>query len=177
MQEIAGLVVIDVAPARLSLAARAVKRTSDLVIGGLSLLFALPVLAAASIAIKVTSPGPVLFRQERINASYVRGFGLRVAGKQGLQGVGIDGPGATGLRLRPEPPPSSGSTIAQHGARFDSVENEVHIADGSGYLCDRLRSGYERRRAEETSVIPTHQGQLNEVTCSHCVVCHEHGTT
>jgi len=66
VKEIAGLALIDVAPARLNVAARAVKRTCDLVVGGLSLLLALPVLAAAAIAIKLTSPGPILFPQERI---------------------------------------------------------------------------------------------------------------
>jgi len=66
VKEIAGLALIDVAPARLNVAARTVKRTCDIVVGGLSLLFALPALAAAAIAIKVTSPGPVFFRQERI---------------------------------------------------------------------------------------------------------------
>jgi hypothetical protein len=38
-----------VAPARLNSAARAVKRTCDLVLGGLMLLVAIPVLAAAAI--------------------------------------------------------------------------------------------------------------------------------
>jgi exopolysaccharide biosynthesis polyprenyl glycosylphosphotransferase len=66
VKEIGGLVLIDVAQARLSLAARTVKRTCDLVLGGLLVLFAVPVLAAVAITIKVTSPGPVLFRQERI---------------------------------------------------------------------------------------------------------------
>ena len=66
VKEIAGLALIDVAPARLNLAARAVKRTCDLVLGSVLLLFALPGLAAVAISIKLTSPGPVLFRQERI---------------------------------------------------------------------------------------------------------------
>ena len=66
VNEIAGLALIDVAPARLNIASRTVKRTSDIVVGGLTLLFALPVLCVAAIAIKVNSPGPVLFRQERI---------------------------------------------------------------------------------------------------------------
>jgi exopolysaccharide biosynthesis polyprenyl glycosylphosphotransferase len=66
VKEIAGLALIDVAPARLNLGARFAKRTFDVVVGSLSLLLALPVLALAAIAIKLTSPGPVLFRQERI---------------------------------------------------------------------------------------------------------------
>jgi exopolysaccharide biosynthesis polyprenyl glycosylphosphotransferase len=63
--EIAGLALIDVAPARLNLGARIAKRACDLVLGGLALMLALPVLAVAAIAIKMSSPGPVFFRQER----------------------------------------------------------------------------------------------------------------
>ena len=66
VKEIAGLALIDVAPARLNLGSRTVKRTCDLVLGSLLLLFGLPGLAAIAIAIKMTSPGPVFFRQERV---------------------------------------------------------------------------------------------------------------
>ncbi|MGO9150342.1 MAG: sugar transferase, partial [Acidimicrobiales bacterium] len=66
VKEIAGLALIDVAPARLNLAARTVKRTFDIVVGSLLLLFALPELVVVAISIKMSSPGPVLFRQERI---------------------------------------------------------------------------------------------------------------
>jgi len=43
----------------------AVKRGLDLLVGCLLLALALPVLALAALAIKATSPGPVLFRQLR----------------------------------------------------------------------------------------------------------------
>ncbi len=42
-----------------------VKRCLDVILAGLGLALALPVLAAAALAIKLTSPGPVLFAQER----------------------------------------------------------------------------------------------------------------
>jgi exopolysaccharide biosynthesis polyprenyl glycosylphosphotransferase len=41
------------------------KRWVDLVLGSLALVVALPVLAVAALAIKLTSPGPILFAQER----------------------------------------------------------------------------------------------------------------
>jgi len=44
---------------------RAVKRTLDLVLGGLSLLLALPVIAAASVAVILVDPGSPLFTQRR----------------------------------------------------------------------------------------------------------------
>ena len=43
-----------------------VKRSLDLVLGGVLLLLTLPVVAIIAIAIKVTSRGPVLFRQRRL---------------------------------------------------------------------------------------------------------------
>ena len=66
VKEIAGLALIDVAPARLNLGSRIAKRTCDLVIGSVLLVFSLPALVVAAVAIKATSPGPILFRQQRI---------------------------------------------------------------------------------------------------------------
>jgi len=66
VKEIAGLALIDVAPARLNLGSRIAKRSCDLAVGTALLVFSLPALAASAVAIKATSPGPVLFRQQRI---------------------------------------------------------------------------------------------------------------
>ena len=43
-----------------------VKRGLDLLLGSVLLLAALPLLAAAALAIRLTSPGPILFSQERV---------------------------------------------------------------------------------------------------------------
>ncbi len=45
---------------------RVLKRAVDLAAGGLALALAAPLMAAIAVAIKVTSPGPVLLRQERM---------------------------------------------------------------------------------------------------------------
>jgi exopolysaccharide biosynthesis polyprenyl glycosylphosphotransferase len=42
------------------------KRTMDLIVGGLALLISLPAMAVIAVAIKLTSSGPVLYRQERM---------------------------------------------------------------------------------------------------------------
>jgi lipopolysaccharide/colanic/teichoic acid biosynthesis glycosyltransferase len=42
------------------------KRLFDIIVSGLGLLALSPLLAAAALAVKLTSPGPVFFRQERI---------------------------------------------------------------------------------------------------------------
>lgn len=49
-------------------AARVFKRSLDVVISLMTLVLVLPVLIIAAVAIKLDSPGPVLFRQERIGA-------------------------------------------------------------------------------------------------------------
>lgn len=66
-----------------------VKRCLDVVLAGLALAVALPVLAAATLAIKLTSPGPVLFAQERygLNKRRFKMYKLRtmVAGAESQQ--------------------------------------------------------------------------------------------
>jgi putative colanic acid biosynthesis UDP-glucose lipid carrier transferase len=58
---------------------RAVKRTFDLIVGTVCLLVAAPLLALAALAIRLESPGPVLFRQTRhgLNNRVIRVFKLR----------------------------------------------------------------------------------------------------
>jgi exopolysaccharide biosynthesis polyprenyl glycosylphosphotransferase len=65
MDDLCGLPIIDVAPPSLSRFDRFVKRTFDLVASALVLLVLLPVFVAVGVAIRFTSPGPVLFRQTR----------------------------------------------------------------------------------------------------------------
>lgn len=63
---VAGLPLILVETPRFSPGQRFVKRTTDLV-GALALIaLSSPVLLAVALAIKITSPGPLLYRQERI---------------------------------------------------------------------------------------------------------------
>jgi lipopolysaccharide/colanic/teichoic acid biosynthesis glycosyltransferase len=42
------------------------RRLVDLVVGGAGLVLALPLLVAVAIAVRATSPGPAIFRQERV---------------------------------------------------------------------------------------------------------------
>jgi exopolysaccharide biosynthesis polyprenyl glycosylphosphotransferase len=66
MEELHGLTVMDVAPPQLGLFNRSVKRCLDLVGSTLLLLVLSPLMATIAIAVKVTSPGPVFFCQERV---------------------------------------------------------------------------------------------------------------
>jgi len=45
---------------------RVLKRSLDLVVGGLALVAAAPLMAVIALAVRLTSPGPVLLRQERM---------------------------------------------------------------------------------------------------------------
>jgi exopolysaccharide biosynthesis polyprenyl glycosylphosphotransferase len=61
-----GLTILGVRRFGLSPASRRVKRTFDVVGSSLCLVFLAPLMGLIAVAIKLTSPGPVLFRQTRV---------------------------------------------------------------------------------------------------------------
>lgn len=63
---VAGLPLIHVETPKFTRAGRITKRLTDLVFTGIIIVLLSPVMLAAAIAVRVTSPGPVLFRQERV---------------------------------------------------------------------------------------------------------------
>jgi exopolysaccharide biosynthesis polyprenyl glycosylphosphotransferase len=66
LHAVEGLPLLGLPPFRLSRAARASKRGLDLALSCAALLVLAPFLAAIAVAIKLDSPGPVFFRQERM---------------------------------------------------------------------------------------------------------------
>jgi exopolysaccharide biosynthesis polyprenyl glycosylphosphotransferase len=66
VDELQGLTVLGINPARLSTSSRALKRALDVVVSATSLLVLLPLLPIIAIAIRRDSPGPVFFRQKRL---------------------------------------------------------------------------------------------------------------
>jgi exopolysaccharide biosynthesis polyprenyl glycosylphosphotransferase len=66
VEDLCGLPMIDVAPPALSMSARFVKRTVDIGVASAGLVVLSPVLLVSAVAIKMSSPGPVLFRQLRV---------------------------------------------------------------------------------------------------------------
>jgi exopolysaccharide biosynthesis polyprenyl glycosylphosphotransferase len=66
LDEVEGVTVLGVTPPVLPRTSRVLKRAMDVVGAALLLLLAAPVIAAAAIAIKLDSSGPVFFRQTRI---------------------------------------------------------------------------------------------------------------
>jgi exopolysaccharide biosynthesis polyprenyl glycosylphosphotransferase len=65
-QTIGGVMTLSVNVLQLTRAQAAAKRACDVVVSALGLLALLPLFAVVAAAIKATSPGPVIFRQERI---------------------------------------------------------------------------------------------------------------
>lgn len=65
VEDVYGLPVIDIAPPSMSNGARFAKRLFDVVAASLVLIVTSPVLLTAALAVRLTSPGPVLFRQVR----------------------------------------------------------------------------------------------------------------
>jgi len=63
--ELHGMPLLDVAPGQAGRAARAVKRLFDVAVASALLVILSPVFAAVALAIKASSPGPVIFRQFR----------------------------------------------------------------------------------------------------------------
>ncbi|HLN16628.1 MAG TPA: sugar transferase [Acidimicrobiales bacterium] len=63
-EDVAGLPLVPLQPAQHGVA-RLAKRAMDLVVATLALLVTAPIWMAAAVAVKATSPGPVLFRQDR----------------------------------------------------------------------------------------------------------------
>jgi undecaprenyl-phosphate galactose phosphotransferase/putative colanic acid biosynthesis UDP-glucose lipid carrier transferase len=59
------VLAIEIQRAPLSGAQRLVKRTMDILLAALALIFFLPLMTLTAIAIKLDSPGPVIFRQTR----------------------------------------------------------------------------------------------------------------
>ena len=66
LTELSGLPLLETVPPQLTGWDRFVKRTFDLLVGTVLLVLTLPFSILIAIAVKVTSPGPVLFKQSRL---------------------------------------------------------------------------------------------------------------
>jgi len=66
VDDLEGIPLLDVAQVELGHVNMFVKRVFDLLVGGLMTLLCLPLFAVVAVAVKIDSPGPVFFRQERM---------------------------------------------------------------------------------------------------------------
>jgi lipopolysaccharide/colanic/teichoic acid biosynthesis glycosyltransferase len=67
--EVRGATVVSLQPPALSRTARTLKRALDLVGAASGIVLLLPVMVGIALAVRLDSPGPVLFRQQRIGRS------------------------------------------------------------------------------------------------------------
>jgi exopolysaccharide biosynthesis polyprenyl glycosylphosphotransferase len=100
-----GGLAIGLRPVRLSPGQRALKRSLDLAGAALALVAGLPLMAAVAVAVKLSSPGPVLYRQDRVTRGGrtfpMYKFRTMTAGPP-PEGGGID-PSALFFKLREDP--------------------------------------------------------------------------
>jgi exopolysaccharide biosynthesis polyprenyl glycosylphosphotransferase len=66
LQQVGPVIALSLRPVRLSGKQAVAKRAFDLAVGSLALVVSLPVWLAAAAAIRLTSPGPIFFHQERV---------------------------------------------------------------------------------------------------------------
>lgn len=66
VQPVGGVMALSVKPVRLTGTQAVVKRCFDLAVGSLLLLLTVPLMAVTALAVRMTSSGPALFRQERV---------------------------------------------------------------------------------------------------------------
>jgi exopolysaccharide biosynthesis polyprenyl glycosylphosphotransferase len=66
IDHIQGVTVLGISPPTLPLSSRLLKRTMDLLVASAAIILAAPVMVLIGILVKVTSPGPILFSQERV---------------------------------------------------------------------------------------------------------------
>ena len=65
-ERVRGYPLVRVQPSPHPLVSMRMKRLFDMVVASLALLLLAPLMAAAALAVRITSPGPVLFAQERV---------------------------------------------------------------------------------------------------------------
>jgi lipopolysaccharide/colanic/teichoic acid biosynthesis glycosyltransferase len=65
LERLADIPLAQISGARIDERRALMKRLQDVVIGGVALVLAAPIMAAVALAIRLDSPGPVLFRQRR----------------------------------------------------------------------------------------------------------------
>ncbi|MFH7473756.1 sugar transferase, partial [Pseudomonas syringae pv. tagetis] len=67
VEQVAGLPVINLQQTPLQGGARLIKALEDRILAGLILLMISPIMLAIAVAVKLSSPGPIFYRQERMS--------------------------------------------------------------------------------------------------------------
>ena len=93
VDDLEGIPLLDVAQVELSQLNMIVKRAFDLLVGGILTALCLPMFAVIAVLIKLDSPGPVFFRQERMGRNgrvfrIIKFRSMTVGAEQQARGAG-----------------------------------------------------------------------------------------
>ena len=125
---------------------RPLKRLLDLTGGSVLLLLALPVLGLSALAVKLTSPGPILYRQVRVGRGQ-RPFTLRK-----LRTMQVDAePEAVEVLAQPGDPRLTRIGAFLRSFRLDEIPQLLNVLDGSMSLVGPRpeRPGFVQRYLRE----------------------------
>jgi len=115
---------IEVQRAPLSLTERLVKRTLDIMLGFLALVFFIPVLALTALAIKLDGRGPIIFRQNR------KGFNGQQFVMFKFRTMKVEENGPTVTQATPDDPRVTGIGRLLRSASIDELPQLVNVLWG-----------------------------------------------
>jgi exopolysaccharide biosynthesis polyprenyl glycosylphosphotransferase len=122
------------------------KRLLDLAVGSLLLILSLPVLAVCALAVRVTSPGPILFRQRRV------GRGQRAFTLFKLRTMQVDAEAESGEVLaQPGDPRLTPIGALLRSFRLDEIPQLLNVLQGTMSLVGPRpeRPGFVQRYLQE----------------------------
>jgi exopolysaccharide biosynthesis polyprenyl glycosylphosphotransferase len=107
VEPVGGYATLCIKPATLSGPKASVKRVFDIVVAALVLIAALPLMVAAAVAVRLTSPGPAIYRQARITKGghvfTMYKFRTMVTGDEPDPGAAPIDPAVPYFKLREDP--------------------------------------------------------------------------
>ena len=118
------LLAIEIQREPLSGAQRLVKRIMDIVLAAMALIFFLPVMTLAAIAIKIDGPGPVIFRQ------YRKGFNGRQFVIFKFRTMTVQENGSTVVQVTREDPRVTGIGRLLRSASIDELPQLLNVLRG-----------------------------------------------
>jgi Undecaprenyl-phosphate glucose phosphotransferase len=118
------VLTVDVQRAPLSGAQRLVKRIMDIVLASIALLFFLPIMTLTAIAIRLDSPGPVIFRQNR------NGFNGREFVIFKFRTMTVQENGAAVLQATPDDPRVTSIGRLLRSASIDELPQLLNVLKG-----------------------------------------------
>jgi exopolysaccharide biosynthesis polyprenyl glycosylphosphotransferase len=157
--DLGGQVLLGVRGFGLSPSSRVLKRTFDVVVGSLLLLVLAPVLLGIALAIRLSSPGPILFRQTRVGRHgrefQMLKFRTMVQDADQRKHELVDLNAAAPMFKVPDDPRTTGVGRFLRRRSLDELPQLLNVLRGDMSLVgprpliteeDRLFSGWQRRR-------------------------------